>query len=469
MAKRKARAAKYRRISEDREGRELGITRQDEDLDALAQQRGLTVVADYFDNDIGASTRSRKTRPGYRQMLADAKAGKFEVIIAYTTGRITRRPREFEDLIDLAIDHGIRFEYVRSPSFDLTTAQGRRVARTLAAQDAGEAEEIAERVARAAYQRARQGLNHGGRRCFGYETDGLRLVPDEAAEVKKVFDSFLAGTPLAKITRDLNARSITTVTGRPWTPETVHDMLIRPRYAGLSEYGGRHTNYRQEIVGKGQWPAIIGEEVHHAVKAILADPKRRTSTGNRASYLLSGIARCGVCGGTIASRGLSGHRRGIRLYRCRKNSCVGRRLDWVDDYVSAMIIAYLSRPEAAELLVDRERPDFPALRQEAHALQIRLDSAAADYADGILTREQLHTITERARARLEEIEALQAHTSRTPVLAGLAGAPDVAEKWAELPLDRRRAVVQAVCAVRILPAKTGKTFNPNKVEIAWKV
>src|SRR5688572_33310973 len=131
-------AAKYRRISDDREGRELGVTRQNEDLDKLAERNGLTIVADYCDNDISASTRSQKRRPEYQRMLVDARAGKFDVILGYSSSRLTRRPRELEEQIDLAEECGTRFLYVASPSFDLNPSAGRTVARGPAAMGAGE-------------------------------------------------------------------------------------------------------------------------------------------------------------------------------------------------------------------------------------------------------------------------------------------------------------------------------------------
>jgi site-specific DNA recombinase len=138
----------YLRISDDREGRELGVTRQREDCTALAERLGASIYDVYNDNDRGASRYSKKPRKDYERLLADARAGKLNMIIAYTTGRLTRRPREHEDQIDLAQDFGVQFAYVRSPSFDLNTAAGRRIARTLAASDAGEPDDISERVER---------------------------------------------------------------------------------------------------------------------------------------------------------------------------------------------------------------------------------------------------------------------------------------------------------------------------------
>lgn len=484
------RAAKYRRISQDREGRELGISRQDEDLDALAARRGLVIVADYADNDIGASTRSKKRRPGYAQLIADARAGNFDVILAYTSGRLTRRPREFEDLIDLAERHGIEFDYVRSPSFDLRTAQGRRIARTLAAQDAGEAEEMGERVAAAARQRAAQGRHSGGRRPYGYGVevgtdpitgkaiiDTYQVAPVEATEIKRAARQVLAGVPLGKVVRDMNARGVTTVGGRAWAPGTLRDMLLSPRIAGLSVYRG-------EVVGKAKWPRIISEAQHHALVALIRDPTRRTSTGNKASYLCSGIAICAICGGTFNAAGKKRSTAGGRaraIYRCGKNFCVGRRRDWVDDYVSLRIIERLAQPDAQALLVDHDQPDHEQLREEANALRVRKDGAAAAYARGRIDDRQLEIITAECDAQLADIERQQVHTSRAPILRPLVDAAaaagddtrarlDAVETvWNGLDLDRQRAVLQVLFTVRIHPAGGGRrAFDPSKIEIVEK-
>lgn len=460
------RAVKYRRISEDREGRELGITRQDEDLDELARRHDLTVVASYVDNDLGASTKSRKPRPDYNRMIADAKAGKFDVILAYTSGRLTRRPRENEDLIDLAMEHGIRFEYVRSPSFDLNTAQGRRIARTLAAQDAGETEEMSERVARDALRRAQQGLNHGGRRCYGYTTNGMDVIPEEKAVIQEAAEHLIHGVPLGSIVRDLNARGLQTVSGRQWSPTTLRDLLIRPRLAGRAVHRG-------EDVGPGQWPAILDPHTHALLVAMFADPSRRTTTGNRAAYLLSGIATCAKCGNSITSFGIKKSKPGEPtstryLYRCRKGACVARRRDWCDQWVADNILERLSRPDARDLLVDTDRPDFKALQDESADLQRQLTEFAEDRAANLITRAQMIAGTEAVRARLAELEARQVHTDRAPILAELVEAADPRAVWDRLDLDRRRAVVKTLMTVTFHPGGAGKReFDPSKVQIEW--
>lgn len=531
------RAAKYRRISEDREGRELGIQRQDEDLDELGERRGLTFVDNYVDNDTGASSKSRKPRPDYTRMLADARAGKFEVIAAYTTGRVTRRPREFEDLIDLSVECGIEFMYVRSPEFDLRTAQGRRIARQLAAQDAGESEEISERVTRESKARAMRGGNHGGRRCSGYTADGKSLIPAEAVELARGVDEVLRGTPLGTLTREINIRpyvaavladrerlnghseaerkaflllyaegliatevasrlgvgrtravhlgnnvirrqqdlwgdeippgSFRTVTGKPWQPGTLRDTLMRPRLAGLSEYKGK-------VVGKGQWPAIITPEQHYAVKALMLDPARRTTTGNRAAYLLSGYVACAVCGQSVTSLGIK--RSGVgskprHLYRCRRNGCAAIRRVEADLYIEERVFERLRRADAAELLIEQDRPNMQALQDEAHAIRLQLDEAAASAArPGGIDIRQLEIISRGLNARLQEIEQLQEHTSRAPILRDLIEAGErVEEVWQSMSLDRRRAVVQCLMDIRLRPGSPGRrAFDPMKLEIIPK-
>ncbi|HEX6513963.1 MAG TPA: recombinase family protein [Nocardioidaceae bacterium] len=460
------RAALYARISEDRDGTALGVARQLEDCRTYATRRGWTVVGEYVDNDVSATSGRR--RPEYERLTADIQRGLIQAVVVWALDRLHRRPAELEQFIDLADRYSISLGSIGG-DVDLATPAGRLHARIMGGVARHEVEQKSARIRRAALQRAQQGGNHGGRRAFGYTPNGLELIPDEAAEVRHAYEQLMAGVPLAALTRDLNARGVRTVTGRPWTPSTVRDMLGRPRNAGLSEYHG-------EIVGTGQWPAVVSEEVWRAAAALLADPARRTSTGNKASYLLSGIATCGLCGETapITSAGTKRETGGVvswrRIYKCRRCSRVSRRQDWCDEYIGQVVVARLARPDAADLLVDRDRPDVHALGQEAQALRIRLDEAASAFADGAITSMQLRTASDRIRARLVEIDAAMAHTSRAPVLVELVKADNVQAAWDGLPLDRQRAVVRTLMAVVLHPGGGGRrVFDPSKVEIIWRV
>src|SRR3954454_23408465 len=119
------RAAVYTRISRDEEGLGHGVDRQREDCERLVAQRGWDLGEVFVENDVSASTASRKPRPVYERMMAEVRAGRFQVVVAYSTSRLTRRPREWMDLIDLANKGAVAVHTVVSGSHDLSTADGR--------------------------------------------------------------------------------------------------------------------------------------------------------------------------------------------------------------------------------------------------------------------------------------------------------------------------------------------------------
>jgi len=465
-----SRAGIYARISEDRNGPALGVARQLEDCRAYAERRGWTVVAEFVDNDVSATNR-RRQRPEYLRLLAEIERGAIDAVVVWALDRLHRRPTELEAFIDLADKHGVALGSIGG-DVDLATPAGRLHARIMGSVAKHEVEHKGQRIQRAALQRAQAGGNHGGRRAFGYTPDGLHLIPNEACEVTRLFEDFLAGVPLGALARDLNARNVSTVQGGPWTTQALAYLLRAPRYAGLSVYRG-------EVVGKGQWPAIVSEETWRAARGVLADPSRRTSTGNKPVALIAGLATCGACGGKITSGGLKRHNKSktevkiYPMYRCRNGSCVYRRRDWVDELVTLVILERLSRPDAADLMRANDRPDTDALRSEALALHGRLAEAAGAFADGDITTGQLKTVTERLRGRLSEIETALQHWQRAPILTDLVSASDVRAVWHSIGLDRQRAVVALLAEVTLHPGGGGQRGRDlarlaQYVEIKWR-
>jgi site-specific DNA recombinase len=65
------------------------VERQLEDCLRRADAEGWHVVETYTDNDIGASAKSRKPRPGYARMLSEARRGEFDIILSYSNSRLT--------------------------------------------------------------------------------------------------------------------------------------------------------------------------------------------------------------------------------------------------------------------------------------------------------------------------------------------------------------------------------------------
>lgn len=449
-----SRAALYLRQSLDRTGTGLAVERQRADCTKLATERGWEVVAEYVDNDVSAS--SRKPRAAYVQMLADTGDGRFQHIVCWHVDRLTRKLTDLESLIELAERTGVTVATV-SGDVDLSTDQGRLIGRILASVARGEMERKSARQIRAARQRAENG-RPAVTRAFGYTPDGMKLVPDEAALVGEMFTRLLAGETIKGITEWMNTTGVSTSTGgSTWSRTTVRNLLLRPRYAGIATYHGAE-------IGVGTWPAIVDEPTYRAAAAVLTDPKRRHNrTGSARKYLGSGLYVCGVCGAAVRTTG----RTVESSYLCPAQH-VHRSRQRVDELVTAVIEARLRQPDVADLLVRDEADLAEPLRQEAGVLRLRLEQAAADYAAGLMDGHQLHHASERIRERLAEVEQALADLGRQNGLGAVLAASDPADAFAAAPLGVQRAVIAAICTVRLHRGSPGRVFDPTSVEIAWK-
>lgn len=457
-------AVLYTRISQDRGGEGLGVARQLEDAEQLARLRGWPIVAHHSDNDTSAAGKA--PRPGFDAALAAIDSGAATVLVAWSLDRLTRNRKDQLRLVDTCQRAQATIALVRGSDVDMSSAAGRLVADMLSSVARHEIEAKSERQVRAAAQAAAAGRRYGGRRPFGYETDGVTIRDTEATAVRDAYTALLAGRSLAAIARDWNARGLSTPQGRQgrngggpaiWTSHVLGRCLAKPRYAGLREYRGK-------VVGPAAWPPLVDEDVWRAAQAVLRDPSRRTPGGPR--FLLTGVALCGVCGSTVHGGGGS---RGKVIYRCSGNlGHIARMTAPIDRHVEAVVVARLSRPDAASAFTPA-RPDVDDARRDADVLRGRLESLALDFAEGALTSAQLRAATALLRARLDTAEQKVATANAGTVLAPLMGATDVLGTWLGLDVDERRAIIDAVATVRVLPVGRGvRTFRRESVEITWK-
>lgn len=453
-------AAVYLRQSEDRDGNQLAISRQREDCHKLCAERGWT-PHDYVDNDVSAVGAKRR-RPAWEQMLTDVEAGIVQAVVCWDLDRLYREPIDLERIIPLADRMGVALATVTG-DVDLSTDNGRMFARIKGAVAKAETERRSARQKRKFLQLAEAGDSWSSKRPFGYTRDG-QIVPEEAAALAEAYQMVLSGHHnLTAICRLWDDRGILTSTGKTWThPTLVRHILINPRYAGLRTYHG-------EIVGEGKWPAIVDRDVWQAVRDLLQDPERRKGHGGGRKYLLTGIARCGWCAAQGEDVPIGSAKNGPRAkphYRCRTCFKVMRQQGKTDDHMLDLVVARLSRPDAVELAVDRQRPDVDALRSEAAVLRTRLETLALDYAEGVLSREQLRVATERVKSKLAAVEANMTDGHRARLFRGIVG--EDAPEFLALPLDRQRAVLETLMEVTLMPASRRGVWSSEDIRILWR-
>jgi DNA invertase Pin-like site-specific DNA recombinase len=457
----------YTRISQDRAGEGAGVARQETDARALAAARGWSILDVVVDNDISAA--GRKTRPGFEQLLDAVESGSAQIVIAWALDRLTRNRHDTLRLIETCQKKNATIALVRGSDMDMSTPAGRMTADILAAVARSEIEVKADRQARAAIQAAEQGKWLGGRRPFGYEPDGMTIREHEAEAVRDAYQWLLDGVSLRQIAARWNNAGLWPPQGKRsdgglsrWDGGTASRCLRKPRYAAL-------RSHKREVFQGEQaatWPPLVDRETWHTAQAIMRNPERRPARGDQ--KLLTGVALCGVCGGPVHA---GGGAPGRGVYRCaRTQGHFSRKRQPVDDYITAIMIGRLSRPDAAALFVKPKGPSNADLIREADQLRQRLDGLAEAYADGALTASQLRKGTERLRAALTDVESRLSHADGTTKAArAIATAPDVKAAWDALDIATQREIIRALAVVHLdSPGRGSWKFRPETVRIEWK-
>ncbi|MCW2929639.1 MAG: hypothetical protein JWM19_601 [Actinomycetia bacterium] len=464
------RAVIYCRISKDRNGEALGVDRQEQDCRELAERLGWKIVAVFIDNDISASTRSRKPRPEYEAMLRAVRAGQVDAILAYSNSRLTRRAAEWMTLIELANAGQVRIKTVVSGEQDLSTADGRAVALTIAAWDAAEAERTGERKTRAVRQAAEAGKYRGGLRPYGFEADGLTVRESEAKVIREKSSEVLAGRSMRSLAKELNDRGLTTSTGKPWTHTQLTDVLIRPRNAGLVHTGLPRGEF--EIIGPAQWPAIVDEDTWRAVHAILTAPARRTGQSNASRWLGTGTYTCGVAGcGARMRAGLTSGREGASPgYRCSEKNHLTIAAVPADEHVRRAVAELVRDPRIIAALTEGKASEAIAADRERRAvLAVRLEAFADDYATGVIDGKQLAKATAKVKPEIEEIDARMASGLQRSAASGVLGKADPGAAFRNAPVDVQRSVLRTVATVTVMPAGRGGRRSAEAVTARIKI
>lgn len=459
-------AAIYCRISDDRQGRALGVARQEADCRELAARKGWTVAGLYVDNDISAAD-VRKRRPEYERLLADIKAGIVDGVLAWDADRLHRRPVELEKFFEVADAAGLRYLATVGGDIDLATGDGLLVARIKGAVAADEVAKNKRRVRRKHRELAEAGaVSGGGSRPFGFEDDRLTVRESEAAVVREAMARALAGESLRGLCEDLAARGITTSAGNAWKPTGLSRVLGSARICGQRELHG--------VVSTAQWPAIVPPADVAAFRAMgQAKAVRHQRAPQR--YLLSGLVVCSACGTRMVARPRDD---GVRRYVCAKGvgfSGCGKtyiKAEPLEGLICEAVLVRLDSPDLAAGWVARQVEGKADDAETALVSdQQLLDELATAYGHRQLTLREFLAARAPIEARIDQARTALIRASSTGQLREFIGHADrLAAEWDGMDFDRRHALIgHMLDRATIGPGVRGRArFDPDRVTPTWK-
>lgn len=467
------RAIIYTRVSNDQTGQGRSVADQEGECRAVCERERWDVAEVLVDNDRGASRWSLKDRPEYRRLQQLLKPG--DVLVTWEASRAQRDLAAYVTLRDLCAERGVLWSY-SGRAYDLTKGDDRFGTGLDALLAEREAEQIRERVLRGKRAAALAG-RPAGRPPYGYKrqidpdtgkTVNWVIDPVTGPIIKDVVKRTLAGESLWSIVRDLKAQGVPPPqvqrnAAKEWKPQRLRVTISSPSYAGLRTHQG-------EILGQGTWEPMITREEHARLLTIFADPSRRWTNhrGTEPRHLLSGIAKCGVCGHGVRYAG-SDNTRSVPRYLCQERSCVGRRVDGVDLLVTETLLLRLERDDAVALFTEQGDDGIAEALAHVDTLKKRLQEFYDSAAAGETSAPALARIESQLLPQIEAAEAKTRSHFVNPLVGQLAG-PGAREKWEQFTVKDRRSVVASLLDITINRVTHGnnKRFDSRDVEIRWR-
>lgn len=330
--------ALYIRVSTDEQAEHgYSLDAQKERLILSCQSQGWLDYKVYMDDGY---TGTNLERPALKRMLRHIDEGKISSVFVYKLDRLSRRQKDILELIEDRFEKNNVSFSSHQEKIDTSTAFGKAMLGVLAVFAQLDRDMIVERLTVGRRQRVSLGKWYGGREPFGYswnkELQQLEIKADEARIIKEIFNMYVDGQSRLSIAEWASKRT----TERVIDHNIVRDILTRPVYKGKFNNAGKTVD--------GLHDAIISEELwEQAQKETL---RRRNGISARGDFLLTGLLKCGVCGGNIVHvkrRSVKGQKEYLyELYACTHQHVRPKN----SDHICSM--GYIRRSAVEEFVVD---------------------------------------------------------------------------------------------------------------------
>jgi site-specific DNA recombinase len=370
------------------------------------------LVGEAEDTDVSGSLSPFK-RPKLGKWLND-RADEFDVLIAAKMDRLTRRSMHFNELLEWAQQND-KFIVCVEEGFDLSTPQGKMMARMTAVFAEAEWDTIQARILNGVQSRLENRSWLVGAPPTGYRIKAveggkrkiLEIDQDFYPYVEEIFRRIGEGQSTYRIARDFNSRGIPTwgdhlrklkgeeTKGTQWQSTIINKFIRSSWIPGIYTYRGEAVLDDQgDPVILPETPLATMDEWTDLVDRIKPAPKAEGATGgsrNIAKTLLSGIAHCGECEAPFTSFMGTGYTKkdgtktpGYRYYRCSNKFKGGNcqsgptiRADFLDSWFDQEIRGSVGTWDMYE-----RAGVGPSQARELQTTRARLENLEAKYIAG---------------------------------------------------------------------------------------
>jgi len=287
------RAAIYARYSTENQ-REASIEDQVRLCTARSAAEGWSVVGTYTDHALSGANH---LRPGYQQLLADARAGAFDVVVAEALDRLSRDQEHVAGFYKQLSFCAVKIVTIAEGEIGELHVGLKGTMNALFLKD------LAQKTRRGLEGRVRQGRSGGGL-CFGYDVvravdahgapvAGGRTINDaEAAVVRRIFAEYAQGRPPRAIARGLNADRIRGPFGGTWGPSTINGNAGR----------GTGILNNELYAGRLVWNRLHYSKDPNTASAARGSTRRAPGSSSRCRTSASSTRRCGSASRSGSSR-----------------------------------------------------------------------------------------------------------------------------------------------------------------------
>ena len=289
----------YARVSTEHEAQLSALENQmDWYKPILSARPEWTLVKQYVDEGITGTSASK--RPHFMEMIKDAKAHKFDLIITREVSRFARNTVDTLQYTRALKDYGVEVFFINDniKTFDGDGELRLTIMATLA-QD--ESRKTSIRVKSGQQTSMNNGVIYGNGNILGYDRvdkNTFVINPEQAKTVRMIYDMYLSGMGVSKIQYELEKAGRLTATGKgTWYASYISHMLRNSFYCGIITYHKEYTpDYlKQKKIKnhgameytqvKGTHTPIVTEEEFERVQAILEQKSIKTGKGQNARVI----------------------------------------------------------------------------------------------------------------------------------------------------------------------------------------